>query len=53
MGCWNFLAANTVKSAIHTPKRPNFAPSSIIPDCICPENKCKKIEVMHSKFESD
>ena len=33
MGCWNFLAAKTVKRSIHTPKRVVFVPLSIKPDC--------------------
>jgi hypothetical protein len=33
MGCWNFLAAKTVKRSIHTPKRVVFVLLSIKPDC--------------------
>lgn len=51
MGCWNFLAANTVKSAIHTPNRPSFAPSSIKPDR-CPRRRMgiTKVNIPASSF---
>lgn len=33
IGCVNFLPANTTKSAIHTPSKVSFVPSSIKPLC--------------------